>query len=87
MNTRQPFAMNAGPRLTVRFLTHWQSYFREDVASFPRRMAMALVDRGIAEGVTIAEPGVAMPEGAAWAMRPPGVLPLRQGRDEEVVDL
>lgn len=86
MNPTQPFAMNAGPRLTVRFLTHWQVYFRDDVASFPRRMALALVDRGIAEGVTIAEAGAAMPEGAVYALRPPGVVPLRQ-RETDIVDL
>jgi hypothetical protein len=87
MNTSQPFATNAGPRLAVRFLTRWQSYFREDVASFPSRMAAALVERGIAERVNIAEAGAKMPEGAGWAMRPPGNVPLRQGRDEDVVDL
>lgn len=87
MNTRQPFATNSGPRLAVRFVTRWNNYFRDDVASFPRRMAMAMVERGIAEPVNIAEAGANAPEGAAWTIRPPGDIPLRQGREEdELID-
>jgi hypothetical protein len=85
MNTRrQSFATNAGPRLAVRFLTRWNVYFRGDVASFPNRMAMRLVERGIAEAVNIAPPDVEPPEGAEWALRPPGEAPLRQGGDEDL---
>jgi hypothetical protein len=85
----QPFATNAGPRLAVRFLRAWSNYFRGDVASFPSRMAGRLVDRGYAERVNIAPAGADAPEGCDWAMRPPGQIPLRQGRgdEDEVVDL
>lgn len=88
MNTRQPFATNAGPRLAVRFVSRWNSYFRGDVASFPSRMAKAMVERGIAEPVNIAAAGAEMPEGAEYTIRPPGEIPLRRGReDDELVDL
>jgi hypothetical protein len=79
----QPFATNAGPRLAVRFLSRWSTYFRGDVASFPNRMAMRLVERGMAEPVNIAPPGAEAPEGCEWAMRPPGEVPLRRGGGEE----
>jgi hypothetical protein len=81
-----PFATNAGPRLAVRFLSQWQSYFRGDVASFPTRMAMRLVERGKAERVNIAKPDQEPPEGATWALRPPGTVPLRRinGADEDM---
>lgn len=81
----QPFALNAGPRLAVRFLRSWGVYFRGDPASFPTRMAMRLVERGIAERVNIAPPGAEAPEGAQWALRPPGEVPFR--RDEEEIDI
>lgn len=82
-----PFSTNAGPRLAVRFVSQWQSYFRGDVASFPRRMAMRLVERGKAEPVNIAPPGAKPPEGAEWALRAPNDAPLRRSDDEEAVDL
>lgn len=85
----QPFATNAGPRLAVRFVSQWQSYFRGDVASFPRRMAMRLVERGKAEPVNIASPEVhakGAPEGAEWTIRIAVAPPLR-ANDEEAVDL
>jgi len=78
----QPFATNAGPRLAVRFVRAWGVYFRGDPASFPARMARTLVDRGIAEPVNIAPPGADAPEGAEWALRPPGDAPLRARHDE-----
>jgi hypothetical protein len=87
MNTRrQSFATNAGPRLAVRFLTRWNVYFRGDVATFPNRMSMRLVERGIAEAVNIAPLGEMPPEGIEpqWALRPPGEAPLRQGGDEDL---
>jgi hypothetical protein len=86
MITRPGFATNAGPRLAVRFLTAWQSYFRGDVASFPARMARGLVNRGKAEPVNIAPPDVEPPEGAVWTIRPPGDPPLRR-REEVDVDV
>ena len=88
MMTRQPFATNAGPRLAVRFIARWQVYFRGDVASFPSRMSMRLVERGICEPVNLAAAGAEAPENAQWAMRPPGDPPLRRGGDEDdLVDL
>jgi hypothetical protein len=83
----QPFATNAGPRLAVRFVSNWQSFFRGDVASFPRRMAMRLVERGKAEPVNIAEPGQQPPEGAGWTIRAAVPPPIRNGSDEDPVDL
>lgn len=81
-----PFATNAGPRLAVRFVRAWGVYFRGDPATFPSRMAMRLVERGIAEPVNIAPPGAEAPEGCEWALRPPGEPPLRsrQGEDDPV---
>lgn len=85
----QPFSTNAGPRLAVRFVSTWQSYFRGDVASFPRRMAMRLVERGKAEPVNIAKPedSANPPEGAEWSIRVAREPPLRSNPDEEAVDL
>lgn len=85
---RPAFATNAGPRLAVRFRSRWSNYFRGDVASFPNRMARALVDRQIAEPVNIAEAGATAPEGCEWTIRAPGEPPLRKGRPEdELLDL
>jgi hypothetical protein len=82
MNSQQPFATNAGARLAVRFVRRWQNYFRGDVASFPSRMAARLVDRSYAEAVNIAEVAEP-PEGAQWALRPPGEPPMRRGGNED----
>lgn len=82
----QSFATNAGPRHAVRFLSQWQNYFRGDVASFPQRMAMRLVERGKAERVNIAEPGQVPPENAQWTLRSPQEPPFRQG-GEDAADL
>jgi hypothetical protein len=77
-----PFATNAGSRYAIRFLRRWQNYFRGDVASFPMRMAIRLVERGYAEAVNIIETDTP-PEGAQWALRPPGNPPPRRGSGED----
>jgi hypothetical protein len=82
MNTRHPFSVNAGPRLAVRFVTRWQNYFRGDVCTFPSRMAMRIVERGIAEPVNIAPADQVPPEGCEWAIRAPNEAPLRRGEDD-----
>ena len=80
---QQPFATNAGPRLAVRFVSQWQAFFPGETASFPRRMAMRLVERGKAEPVNIAPPGQEPPEGAQWTIRGGCASPTRRV-DEEV---
>jgi hypothetical protein len=84
----QPFAMNSGPRYAVRFLSQWQSYFRGDVASFPRRMAARLVERGKAEPVNIAKPEDSRdpPENAQWTIRI-AREPPRRASVEDIEDL
>lgn len=83
MNTPQekpaPLAPNA--RLSVRFIDRWQNYFAGDVATFPARMAATLVARGKAERVNIAF-SENPPQGAQWAMRPPGSHVTKGGFDD-----
>jgi hypothetical protein len=65
----QPFQQQ-GPRLTVRFLVRWNSYFRGDVAAFPTVMARALVQGRRAQAVNVVSEGTP-PRGARYAMRYP----------------
>lgn len=74
-----------GSHLAVRFLRRWQNYFAGDVATFPARMAGALVDREIAERVNIKN-SAELPEGAVLAMRGPGSPPLRERAEDDIPD-
>lgn len=83
-NQNTPLSVNQGPRLAVRFLSRWQNYWRGDVACFPARMAAQLVGRHIAERVNIAPADQMPPEGAEFAIRPPGEWPMRKGVEDDL---
>jgi hypothetical protein len=67
----------AGPKLSVRFLRRWTTYFAGDCATFPAPMARRLVGDSFAEAVNITGEGP-IPAGAELAIRYPVSVEARR---------
>jgi len=72
-----------GRTYMVRFIRSYQVYCAGDVATFPARLAQALVENDFAEPVNLGQ-GEPPPDGEP-TIRPPGKPPLRPGADPELI--